>query len=486
MLEDMERSEFDAAWRKSLEGAEVPPPDSVWSLIESELERSQFEGGWKGALEEAEIQPAQSSWTVIESQLVAAENIAIRGRIVFYQRLAAATALLAVLLGVMSYYYWQRNAANELALEELAGKLQVAATTATTQSDLKSNGESRPTGVDEFVQPAAPRNTPVQQASLLPEEIRYQSPTITTSQRVNDSGATAEVDSQYPYDALAGIQKRSEPDAQATIVVSPLLVDKKKEELLVPGLDKTFAQVETKNNEKIRDELWAGLSLSAGSYNPSTLNSSAPVNSNSGFTSLGRIVTPINNSSSVGSSYSVGLAMGKRVAGRWVVQGGVNYLNQSQGYTSNVIATNLTQSTAFLSNYAAPNQGTTVTYTNPYQINSILEYISVPIQAGYLIVDRKVGLQMNAGVASDFFLRNTLQDPSGQVGSLTQSGGQESVYRSVNFAGLVSTEVSLKLSRQYRISIVPGLRYMFNPALKAGVNNAYVTDIGFRFKYILR
>src|SRR5262249_1820752 len=100
--------------------------------------------------------------------------------------------------------------------------------------------------------------------------------------------------------------------------------------------------------------------------------------------------------------------------------------------------------------------------------------------------DRKVGLQMNAGLSSDFFVRNTLRDPTGQLGNWTQSAGEESPYRSVNFAGLLSSEVSLRLSQQYRISVVPGFRYMFNPSLKTGVNNPYSADIGFRVKYILR
>jgi hypothetical protein len=158
-------------------------------------------------------------------------------------------------------------------------------------------------------------------------------------------------------------------------------------------------------------------------------------------------------------------------------------LNQTSGYTSN----SSSQGQAYLANFGTLKSASSVTFTNPYPINSVLEFISVPVQAGYLIVDHKVGLQMNAGVSTDFLLRNTLQDPSGQVGSYSQNAGADSPYRSVNWAGLVSTELSYRLASQYRVSIVPGVRYFFNPAFKSGSSDhPYVTDIGFRFRYILR
>jgi hypothetical protein len=185
----------------------------------------------------------------------------------------------------------------------------------------------------------------------------------------------------------------------------------------------------------------------------------------------------------VGSSRSVGLTVGKRVARRWVILSGVNYLSQTSGYTSN--SSSLGQ--AYLANYSSLKAASSVTYTNPYAINSVLEFLSFPVQAGYLIVDQKLGLQMNAGLSTDFLLRNTLQDPSGQVSPFSQSAGTDSPYRPINWAGLVSVELSYRLARQYRVSMVPGIRYLFNPVFKSGsADHPYVTDIGFRFRYILR
>jgi hypothetical protein len=138
----------------------------------------------------------------------------------------------------------------------------------------------------------------------------------------------------------------------------------------------------------------------------------------------------------------------------------------------------------------AKNSPASVSYSSPYTINSANEFISVPVQAGYLFIDKKIGLQLNSGVSTDFFVRNTLSDPTGQRQSYSQSAGQDSPYRAVNFSGLMSSEVSYKLGRHYRLSLVPGMRYSFAPVLKSSAGsstgNNMVWDIGFRFRYIFK
>jgi hypothetical protein len=115
-----------------------------------------------------------------------------------------------------------------------------------------------------------------------------------------------------------------------------------------------------------------------------------------------------------------------------------------------------------------------------------MEIVSIPVQAGYMIVDRRLGWQINAGVSSDFFLKNILEDKSGQRERFTQSAGSESPYRSVNWSGLMNTEVSYRIGNHYRLSLVPGVRYSFNSILKDPTDNGrpIVLDVGFRFKYL--
>jgi hypothetical protein len=115
-----------------------------------------------------------------------------------------------------------------------------------------------------------------------------------------------------------------------------------------------------------------------------------------------------------------------------------------------------------------------------------MEIVSVPVQAGYMIIDRKLGWPLNAGVSPDFFIRNILTDESGQREKFTQSAGDESPYRSVNWSGLLNTELSYRIGTHYRISLVPGVRYSFNSILKEPSNSGrpVIMDVGFRFRYL--
>ena len=108
-----------------------------------------------------------------------------------------------------------------------------------------------------------------------------------------------------------------------------------------------------------------------------------------------------------------------------------------------------------------------VTVSSPYEISSVNEYLSIPVQAGYILVDRKIGLQLNSGLSTDFFMQNTLTDKSGQLAGFSSGAGDGSPYRTVSWAGLVGTELSYKIATHYRVSIAPGLRYSLNSVLKS-------------------
>jgi len=243
------------------------------------------------------------------------------------------------------------------------------------------------------------------------------------------------------------------------------------------------------------EKLWTSAGFAAGSF--TNVNSS--VNAASSSSNNAAISSSYNKLASqqvnaAGTSYTVGVGMGTKLSDRWIVQGGLNYQAQIYNYTSDKAVGNSFQalapasvSTLDKANYVADARSQTMLVaTAPYTVNNDSRFVSVPVQAGYLLVNRRTGIQLNAGVSTDLFLQNT-NGAAGNLGMTTERLGDNTTYRSVNFSGLIGTELSYKIAPRYRLALSPGMRYAFNSVFKSstGVQAMPLTfDVGLRFRYI--
>jgi hypothetical protein len=260
---------------------------------------------------------------------------------------------------------------------------------------------------------------------------------------------------------------------------------------LVATLEAPEEIEETKKEKSHSNVLWLALGGSAGNYTPNTSSSNAASSASSfsagpqNYDAFNKTTSPPKPSPKVGASYSVGVMVGKKF-GRIVLQGGINMSRQQISYVSNYDSKTSGVSKAAVSDYLQNNSSAQLSFTNEYTVNSTMEVVSIPVQVGYMIIDRKLGWQFNTGVSPDFFIRNVLVDQSGAHGKFTQEAGSASPYRSVNWSALVNTELSYKIGKQYRISLVPGIRYSFNSILKEPTDNGrpIIFDVGFRFRYM--
>ena len=449
-----------------------------------DLNNQKFEESWRKALADGEIDPSPSVWSNIELDLMQAEGDTMKRKVVLYKWVAAASVFLVVFLGGAFYYntktYDKQIAITNKPNEEVSSQHD-SVKPKNDQGNLAISGdetESRQTKED---------RKQIKDDGK-PTEFDATRSLATVLDVPKERFAAQE---EKPIVVVNSLRSTSEPITSLNLFEEvPAIVHGKimLPRLGLPAMPAAFMNSSKKSKQS--EDLWASVGFAAGSYNPGTPSR----NSSFQASPLATSVADLNNvgysdPSSVGTAYSAGFAMSKRVFSRWVLQSGVNYISQSIGYTSNYVSSSTSnQSKAFVAEYANASS-LAVTITNPYEINSEINVVSLPIQTGYLIIDKKIGWQMNTGVAADFFVRNTLTDESGNLDRFSQGSGEDSPYRAVSWAGLLGTELSYKVAKQYRVSVVPSMRYSMNSVLKstsANSSNPLVMDIGFRFRYIFK
>lgn len=491
------------------------------------MERQKFDDAWQDALKDAEQSPSEHVWNAVDSKLTVAEGGTMKRRVIFYQRLAAASILFAVVFGSLTAYYVNEDNKSKVELlsqgnlnherpKDQVGEIQ------STDEHLEKNLLSKNDKDDQIVSDQLLSERAVEneitsdqlnntklandnnvthnfagseQTDLTKKEnisrvtIQKQSVFLVDSkERIGDGSNITSNKVRSRNQNFANLSSKDIPSPEADISGNVKVVVIKR---MLPAMPSSMMADSRKEKMQEKETVWASIGASAGNYSPQgNFNQPAPVLAASGFSNLVSNQSVANNSPSKGTAYSVGINVAKKVSERWVVLGGINYLNQEAGYTSNLasISSNNTPS-VYSADYASKqNISSALALTSPYEINSVNEFVSVPLQAGYLILNRKVGLQINSGVATDIFLQNTLTDKSGQLNKYTESAGSDSPYKSLSWSAIMGSELSYKIGSQYRVSLVPGLRYSMSPVLKSNstTSNPMVWDLGFRFRYIFK
>ncbi|MFZ6001844.1 MAG: outer membrane beta-barrel protein [Bacteroidota bacterium] len=467
-------------------------------------EKRRFEESWKDAFDGAEMAPPEHVWVNVELDLAGAESQRMKKRVIFYQRLAAGLLIVSASLGV---YVWNTSDQNQDIAEVRQGTPENKNNT-TEQSTPQKQGDA-PAALEER-NALSPNETSSSNGRFTARGNKQTTSTVTlkgiTTQNasskfinsiaLNDSSndlastftETQEVD--LPSVQVAQLQS----DIDVTNSTDSVTQMSTEEALKILNAYVNPEEEKKQDKTKSAEMLWLAMGGAAGSYNPRAVSAAGTFASSDALldkTSLANSQAGVpseTNQHSTGTAYSVGVSVGTKVGKRWIVQSGLNYIHQQIDYTSNVRAiTSSNQSrlvTAEYLNAEVAGSVESLTATSPYTINSAMEFVSIPVQAGYLIVDRRVGWQVNTGVSTDIFMRNTLVDESGRIEKFSQSAGNESPYRTINWSGLFNTEVSYRLSKNYRVAVVPGMRYSITSILKDAVSTPLILDVGFRFRYM--
>ena len=429
------------------------------------MESNRFEDSFKDAFSGAELSPSAAVWTNVELGLEKASGGKMKRNLLLFQLLAAASVAFA--LGISAVYYLNQPAGEQNTNHQAVTESPVA----TSSEPSKENAVSKEEAV------VKDNNIQREDENLVikaTQKSERGSNTVVNSVQMEDEVNRPWIAYQINKTELSSFVKTNRaklmalPEAEKPVEPDPEMLLQAK----LRDIEKKYEQ-EDKKSKKSNEKAWASVGFGAGSYKPNRES----------------LRDDYSSSSVTGASYSVGVNVAGKISKRFIVQGGISYLTQNADFNSS----SSDGSNAALSEFAPVkgfDDGPLIGgATDTYVVNSSMQFVSIPVQAGYLIIDRAFGLQINGGISTDLFLSNTLTADDSDYQKVTQAAGSESPYRTVNFSGLLGTEMSYRITDQYRISLNPGLRYSLNSIYKDGVPAEVIPvtfDVSLRFRYIFK
>jgi hypothetical protein len=459
------------------------------------MEKQKFEDKWKDAFRNAEESPSENVWTNLELGLERTEASVMKQKLVFYKMLAAASVLFALSVCAAGLYIFTNQKDNFVASNQKSQLPSVSSKPVDENNVIQKEA-------DESIKMASEGSSTSQTSLTKNKEIaksldnsggasnRATAPLSYSAARLRSEQEVALMqESELPE--LISIQ---EPELKIISVRNVQNIDPVTLMLAkLEAREKELISEKTEKKNKREERFWTSLGFAAGAFSPSSGSSVAPTASNMSLQANNTVASKEAKAS--GTAYTMGVNVGKRVAARWIVQGGVNYLSRSSAYTAETVIGSSDLKTfrpAAINELRNIDNGartdSKLVTTAPYNVNNSVKYLSMPLQAGFLVVDQRFGVQLNAGVATEMFLQN-VKSGEGQLQKVEDSRVSDSPYRAFNFSGMMGTEVSYKFAKHYRVALNPGMRYPFQSIYKTstGVQSSPLTfDVGLRFRYIFR
>jgi hypothetical protein len=410
---------WESAWKSAFDNKSVTPPKEVWDNIATELDKPR----------RRYMQPV-IWWAAAAISIIAVAGILLKERIPAGQQ---GMEPFKVEIGQVGE---NRSLANAMVPEHPAAK------------DSKT-GADKPLKNDNKVAPA-----------LWGEKKEN----IRNAENKKPNGNPA--DKNVVYDFIPGLIEGMKG------VVSDLKLPEIREIWGVPMAYNT-------NKKTAKSGWYAGLDLSTGS---SSGASDGSVSADRLAPLQSTFSQADNSSSSVTSSTSYGITVGKKVTKKIILESGISYSRLSSTGTTNIAMASVSGREAF--NYNASTKDASLTTTSPYNVEHVHQFISIPVKAGYLILDRQWKISVNAGVAGDYFIKTHTADLSGNLQMYKANPATDPQWNSMSMSVLGEINVSRQLGRHYLIAVTPQMRHSVNDFSNTSTElRPSIFQVGIQLKY---
>ena len=497
-------------------------------------EKMSFENQWNAAFEGAEVAPPAHVWKSVEGALAGKEAATYKNRFILFKWVAAASVSLALAFGVTLWY--ERNQNYPMVAESESTPSMVEEQNATrtepkeeerflaseteVTSDLKNITDDENVIVDEIVN----EGEILEVSNNLNDDYDHtskQNNALHENNNTSNAGLFALAEEDEDANGVAIVLASNEQEAEPEIFDATDLVvpDEKETWAFVPskelegsgiqepdladqlyGVANPYAVVDLKSTNSF--DLWAGISFGTGTFNPgsaSGVNESADVAfEQSSDNSFDEIITasaaPLQYDYSSGRSFSAGMNVGGKLNKKILLSSGLHYSSVMPSSSSNVtVVDNQSSETFALTNLANErvdldaglSAGDYRLVSGTSHFDNSLEYLIIPVKAGYVVLDRKFNIVLNTGMSANFLIRSGLTSSDGGPSTFSDETND---FRKTYFDLLTSVEMGYRLKENYYLSLEPNFRkalgdFTQNKNATAGKPTNFGISIGIKYNF---
>lgn len=465
-------------------------------------DRGAFENEWASAFENAESPPSAAVWNAVELTVANQQGIVLLKQYVLMRRVAAVAILLAFLAGMLGYYQWQNSSLlqEQLAKSSIKGlegdqlassndfdKGQFESTIGIDSSAMQG-GEPKDilNNLNQNIEDNTLNTNEIGSSSQLDNQNRSLAKTTSISKNTEIGSTNDLADIGIPVGAGSdsemiedvrdwGVANNGRSDWQALATMG---IDKKSDNALPELIGVSFLRFNLER-EDTRRKSWAGLDMSGGVFSPAGVDlniggfarEAVSVDFNQANNAI------YNNSDIRGSTFGLGFGAGTSLTNRIDLQAGLQYSTLQAGRYSgtnpSLVGRSIDETKSNF--YKASNTADGLLTVDTYN------FISVPIRAGYSLINRKFGISISPGIDSRFYINKDSKVHLNGSSSL-QDGAVE--INPVTFWGELSTDITYRIGKQYIVAVSPSYKLALNSLEKGSTTHPTLTEVAFSMRYL--
>ena len=451
-----------------------------------------FENRWKEKFKDAKAIPAASVWDRIDASMAGNEIKRYKKKLFYYQITAAASVILALLFGSYTLYNLISNSGSEQ-LVTIPSPVIESEGNKPDYRDIQTERIPKLQEIDNSVSEtnlskANPNKIIKNRTSQNKQKIDDNSESLfafQTSSQVNPNKQSVSDGSYLNKNEVLSYHPESLFNVPYEKPGRKFYLQKKVNPFDTPYI----MPLDIEEKEEDPKKLWAGIMVSSGVFDPNinykgspnimadatpnTLGSveridaaSADLQSQSNFLASYK---PEESGYNSEMSVSYGLDFGYKFSKKFVLFSGVGYQHNFGSTSVNTYIEPTESHTKYANHAIVIERASPESGLNSYnelnsevQLNSTFEFLTIPVNFGYFLVDKKFKWLMTAGVSTDIFIKNSIEDSQNLFDPVQYNLGDDSPYNSIYFNGRFGTMVNYTFLKNYQLSLEPSYRIGLN------------------------